>query len=317
MSVTVALPVLDGGPRLGEVLAAVRAQQVDRPVELLVIDSGSSDGSVALARSHGARVVEIPPAEFSHGGTRNRLMELATGDHVVFLTQDSVPAGSGWLAALLGGFALADDVALVTGPYLPRPDASPMIRRELLEYFAAFGGARLDRGGTGAGPAMFFSSANGAVARWAWERVPFRPLPYAEDQQLAHDVLAAGLAKAYVPEAAVVHSHDHPPLRALRRYFDDFRALAEVHGHREPLTPRYVGARVRGDVAADRAFMRREGLGGRALDAATMRSLAHHCARALGRSLGSNADRLPSWARRRLSLDGRASFEPAERDPRA
>jgi hypothetical protein len=142
-------------------------------------------------------------------------------------------------------------------------------------------------------------------------------------------VLAPGLATAYVPEAAVVHSHDHPPLRALRRYFDDFRALAEVHGHREPLTPRYVAARVRGDVAADRAFMRREGLAGRALDAATMRALTHHGARALGRSLGSNADRLPAWARRRLSLDGRASFEPVEgggaapaaagreRDPRA
>jgi len=312
MTVTVALPVLDGGPRLGEVLAAVRAQEVDRPVELLVIDSGSTDGSPAIARSHGARVVEIPPAEFSHGGTRNRLMELAAGDHVAFLTQDAVPAGHGWLAALLGGFALADDVALVTGPYLPRPDASPMVRRELRDYFATFGGARVDRGAAGAGPATFFSSANGAVARWAWERVPFRPLPYAEDQQLARDVLAAGLAKAYVPEAAVVHSHDHPPLRALRRYFDDFRALAEVHGHREPMTPRYVAARVRGDVAADRAFMRREGLAGRALETATVRALAHHGARALGRSLGSNADRLPAWARQKLSLDGRASFEPVD-----
>ena len=86
------------------------------------------------------------------------------------------PAGPGWLAALLGGFALADDVALVCGPYLPRPDASPMVRRELLEYFARFGGARVDRGAAAPGPATFFSSANGAVARWAWERVPFRPV---------------------------------------------------------------------------------------------------------------------------------------------
>ena len=287
MSVTVALPVLDGGPRLGEVLAAVRAQEVDRPVELLVIDSGSRDSSPALARHHGARVVEIPAAEFSHGGTRNRLMELATGDHVAFLTQDSVPAGRGWLAALLGGFALADDVALVCGPQRPRPDASPMVRREMTEFFARFGGPRVDRGAVAAGPATFFSSANGAVARWAWERVPFQPVAYAEDQLLAREMLGAGLAKAYVPEAAVVHSHDHPPLRAFRRYFDDFRALAAVNGVREPLTPRYIAARVRNDVAADRAFMRREGL-----EVQTLRSLSHHVARALGRSLGTNADRL-------------------------
>ena len=124
-----------------------------------------------------------------------------------------------------------------------------------------------------AGPATFFSSANGAVARWAWERVPFRPVAYAEDQLLAREMLAAGLAKAYVPEAAVVHSHDPPPLRAFRRYFDDFRALAAVNGVREPLTPRYIAARVRNDVAADRAFMRREGL-----EVQKLRSLRHHVA---------------------------------------
>jgi len=310
VTVTVALPVLDGGELLGEVLAAVRAQEVDDAIEIVVIDSGSTDGSRERARAHGARVAEIPRAEFSHGGTRNRLMEMATGEHVAFLTQDSVPAGPGWLAALLSGFALAGDVALVCGPYLPRPDASPMVRRELLEYFARFGGTRVDRGRADVGPAGFFSSANGAVARRAWEHVPFRPLPYAEDQQLARDMLAHGYAKAYVPEAAVVHSHDHPPLRALRRYFDDFRALAEVHGHREPMTARSMAARMRGDVRADRAFMRRAGMHGAALQAATLRSVAHHAARAAGRGLGSNADRLPPWVRRSLSLQRRGTFEP-------
>jgi rhamnosyltransferase len=252
-----------------------------------VIDSGSTDGSLELARRHGARVERIPPAAFNHGGTRNALMELATGDHVAFLTQDSVPADSGWLAALLRGFELGDDVALVFGRQVGRPDASPMVRRELLELFARFEGETVDRDPAPGGRATFFSSANGAVARWAWERVPFRPVRYAEDMVLARDVLAAGLAKAYVPEAAVIHSHDLPPLKAFRRYFDDFRALAEVNGLREPLTPRYLAARVRNDVVADRAFMRMEG--GRVQ---TARSLAHHVARALGRSLGTNADRL-------------------------
>jgi glycosyltransferase involved in cell wall biosynthesis len=285
-AVTVAIPVLDGGAPLAEVLAAVGDQRVDREVELLVVDSGSRDGSVALARRHGARVVEIARAEFSHGGTRNRVMELATADHVAFLTQDSVPAGPGWLAALLRGFERADDVALAFGPHRPRPDASPMVRRELLELFDRFGPAAVDRD-MAPGRAAFFSSANGAVARWAWERVPFRPVAYGEDQLLARDMLAAGLAKAYEPDAAVVHSHDAPPLRALRRYFADFRALAAANGHREPLAPRAIAARIRNDVAADRAFMRREGL-----EVQTLRSLGHHTARALGRSLGANADRL-------------------------
>jgi glycosyltransferase involved in cell wall biosynthesis len=284
---SVAIPVLNGGPLLAEVLDAVAAQRVDRPVEVVVIDSGSSDGSAELARRHGARVEQIAQADFNHGGTRNALMELATGDHVAFLTQDSVPAGPDWLATLLRGFTLADDIALVFGPQRARAGSSPMVRRELLELFERFGPEHVDRDAAPGGRATFFSSANGAVARWAWERVPFRPVGYAEDMVLARDMLAAGLAKAYVPDAAVIHSHDLPPLKAFRRYFDDFRALAQVNGLREPLTPRYVAARVRGDVAADRAFMRREGV-----EVQTLRSLAHHLARALGRSLGTNADRL-------------------------
>jgi rhamnosyltransferase len=282
---TVAIPVLNGGPLLQTVLHAVAAQQVDRPVEVVVIDSGSTDGSPDLALRHGATVESIPHHEFNHGKTRNALMELATGDHVAFLTQDSVPAGPRWLQALLTGFTLADDVALVFGPHRPQPDASPMVRRELLELFARFD-ERVQRGPGEDGPAQFFSSANGAVARWAWERIPFQPVSYAEDMVLARDMLAAGLAKVYAPDAAVIHSHDLPPVQAFRRYFADFRALAEVNGLREPLTPRYLAARVRGDVRRDRAFMEREGL-----EVQTMRSLAHHVARALGRSLGTNAGR--------------------------
>jgi glycosyltransferase involved in cell wall biosynthesis len=70
--VTVAIPVRDGGELLGRTLAALAGQTVAH--ELLVCDSGSHDGSPALARAHGARVLEIEPRGFSHGGTRNLLM---------------------------------------------------------------------------------------------------------------------------------------------------------------------------------------------------------------------------------------------------
>ncbi len=159
---------------------------------------GSTDGSRDRARRHGAELIDIPPAEFSHGDTRNLLAGRSHGSHIAFLTQDAVPAHERWLADLLQGFQEGDDVGLVFGPYRARPEASLMVRRELDSWFGSLSTAA-ERG-----PAeipdvrrSFFTDANGCVSRAAWERVPFRAVGYAEDQLLARDMLAAGYAKIY------------------------------------------------------------------------------------------------------------------------
>jgi glycosyltransferase involved in cell wall biosynthesis len=311
--VTVALPVLDGGSLLAEVLEAVSGQQVDATIELLVADSGSRDGSRELAHERGATVIDVPLGEFSHGGTRNQLVRHARGSHVAFLTQDSVPADSHWLSRLLEGFSLAADVALVFGPYRPRPGASPMVRRELQRFFESFapdGRPRVDRAGSpdeglGLGRRPFFTDANGCLSRAAWEHVPFRDVAYAEDQALARDMLAAGYAKAYHPDAAVVHSHDYPPFAYFRRCFDEWRALAEVHGHRAPAGPVRAGLIVQREVRDDLALLRAEGSSGWAVPTGALASLRHHALRVAGAALGSRSHRLPPAVRRRLSLEGR------------
>jgi O-antigen biosynthesis protein len=324
--VTVAIPVLNGARYLDEVLAAVRAQEVDREVELLVWDSGSTDGSLEIAQRHGARVHRIATREFSHGGTRNRMAAMARGEHVAFLTQDATPASPRWLAALLEGFALADDVAAVFGPHLPRPDASHMIKSEMERHFAVWGKGgsevdlqRLDRSPAGLadyrrfpGRLTFLSDVNCAVARWALERVPYREVPYAEDQLLGRELIEAGYAKVFHPEAAVLHSHDYPPAVFFRRYFDEFRSLREVLDHVEPAGPVRTQYAIRGLVRADQRWLSARGVHGRALVRPLARSTRHHAIRMAGAIAGSRADRLPPLARRRLSLEGRDSFLPSD-----
>jgi glycosyltransferase involved in cell wall biosynthesis len=287
-AVTVAIPVLNGGWRLDEVLAAVRSQRLDRDIELLVCDSGSDDGSPDAAAEAGARVLRIEPHEFSHGRTRNLLAAEARGEHVVFLTQDATPAHDRWLEQMLRGFELADDVALVTGPYLPRPDAPVHVRRELEELFASMGDEprvfRLADAGDPPmpGAATFHTDANGALAKDVWRRIPFRDVRYAEDQLLALDVLRAGLARAYVPQAAVLHSHHYGPLEQLRRHYDEFRALGEIYGYTADAHPRRLLGHVRAQVGRDRAYARRHGR-----RASTLRSLAYHGGRALAAAVGT------------------------------
>jgi O-antigen biosynthesis protein len=320
--VTVAIPVLNGARYLDEVLSAVRAQQLDdeRELEILVIDSGSSDGSLSIAERHGARIHQIPKSEFSHGGTRNLAMKLASGDHVAFITQDATPAHERWLAALLEGFRRADDVALVFGPHDPRPDASHMIKCEMERHFSLWPDGdvqRLDRSPQGLidyraypGKISFFSDVNGCVARWAWERIPYREVPYAEDQLLGREMIEAGFAKVYMAEAAVLHSHDYPPAQFLRRYFDEFRAMREVLGHREPWGIKRTPWAVRGLSGADKRWLRAHGVHGAALIKPLSRSVIHHTTRMTGAIVGSRADKLPARIRGKLSLEGRSSFTP-------
>ena len=103
-----------------------------------------------------------------------------------------------------------------------------------MEFFASLspdGRPRVDRGlrpeDRRPGPVTFFTDANGCVAKAAWERVPFRAAPYAEDHLLALDMLHAGYAKVFVPQAAVVHSHAYTPRQLLSRAFDEGRGSFE------------------------------------------------------------------------------------------
>lgn len=312
--ITVAIPVLDAGPTFEAVLTAVTGQRLAAEIELVICDSGSRDGSPGVARAHGATVIAIDRHDFSHGATRNLLMERSHGDHVAFLTQDAEPADPAWLSRLRGGFDLAPDVALCFGPYRPRPQASPMVARELTAWFESFspdGRPRVDRIGPGEpppvtaallGPRGFFTDANGCVARAAWAQVPFRQIPYAEDHALAHDMLRAGFAKAYLPDAAVLHSHEYSTAGWLRRSFDETRALHELYGYVEPLAPRSAARKLWGLVGAD---WRWAGSHGRRAPALPARSALHHAARITGAVLGSRAERLPPGALRALTLTRR------------
>jgi rhamnosyltransferase len=311
--VTVAIPVLNGGELLERTLDAVARQALDREVELLVADSGSSDGSRECAARHGARVLELDRSDFGHGATRNLLMREARGTHVALLTQDAEPSDEHWLAHLLAGFEQADDVALVYGPYLPRADASPAVRRELERWFATLrpGVERLaaDERDLPAVELMgrrgFFSDANAAIARAAWERVPFRDIAYAEDRALALDMLRAGYAKVYEPAAAVLHSHAYGAAQRFRRAYDEWHGLHEVYGWREPATPGRLISQLRGELGP----LRRDGA-----DRATLaRAAGDQLIRYAGAVLGSRGARLPAALQRRLSLEGRSSEWARER----
>ncbi len=219
--ISVVIPVLDGGRDLARCLDALDTQVVDAEVEVVVVDSGSSDGSVELARSRGARVHEIPASEFNHGGTRNLGASMARGEIVVFTSQDAYAADEHWLARLTAPLAFPT-VAGAYGRQIAHEEAHPP---EV--FFMDFLYGPRSRVQTAAGPSALsmettlFSNVCSAIRKETLERHPFvGDIIMSEDQEWARRMLLEGFELRYVAEAVVRHSHPYTLRQAFRRFFD-------------------------------------------------------------------------------------------------
>ena len=219
--ISVLIPVKDGGSGLVRCLQAIMAQKVEDEVEVVVVDSGSSDGSPDRARELGAEVHEIPASDFVHGATRNLAAQLSRGEVLVFTTQDAVPADDHWLDRLVRALE-GDGVVGAYGRQLPHEDATPPEQFFLDFMYGA--SPRIQRLG-GIEELSFeqtlFSNVNSAIPRTVWEANPFRDdVTMSEDQEWSRRMLLAGNTIVYEPEAAVRHSHTYTLRGAFRRFYD-------------------------------------------------------------------------------------------------
>lgn len=288
MSISVVIPVRDGARWLARLLDALAREAPD---EVLVVDSGSRDDSVGIARAAGVRLVQIPPHEFGHGRTRNLAIAETSGDLIAFLTQDAVPV-EGWLAGYAEAFA-RDDVGAAFGPHLPGPGTTPMVAREMREFWAARGlgdTPRLLR----ADERPFLSNANACYRRACVTAHPFPDLRYGEDNALARELARSPWRIAWHPGAGVWHAHDEGLATMFRRTFDDAALARRLDGWVDPFPGvsglvRHVQEQVRADH-------------GEPGTRSPLRSAAHHLTRRVAVLAGSRSDRLPPALARRLSL---------------
>ena len=297
--VSVVIPVKDGARYLAGLFAALEREAPD--AEVLVLDSRSADGSAAIARTAGARVVEVDPAQFRHGPTRNLGAELTSGELICFLTQDAEPL-PGWMAAYRGAFALGEGIGAAFGPHRPRTSTSPMIARELDEFFASFSpdGSPVVMG---PGDPSFLSNVNACYRRRCWAEIRFEDLDYAEDQAFGEALRGSRWRKVYHPGAAVLHAHEYGVTGFMRRYFDEYRGLAQSIGHVEPIAPGNWLREVARQTRADAHWMGDRGWSAPRRAAWTVRAAAHHGGRRVFSALGARAEGLPAPVQRALSLE--------------
>lgn len=190
--------------------------------ELIVIDSSSDDGTVAAYQAIGARVVQIRRQDFNHGAVRNQGAGLATGEVLVFLTQDALPSHPEWLARLLR--PLGDGTASASfSRQLPEPGSSPLARYAREANYPAEGRvvSAVDVPRLGI-KAVFFSNSCSAIRASVFAELGGFPtgMIMNEDMLFAAKLLQHGHAIAYAADSVVVHSHDYSLPQTFRRYFD-------------------------------------------------------------------------------------------------
>jgi rhamnosyltransferase len=238
-AVSIVLPTFNGMATLPAVLDAIDDQRDCASFEIVAIDSGSTDGTVALLERRAHRVLH-ERGRFDHGATRNRALAACHGEVLVLMVQDAVPADARWLMELTA--PLREDASL-SGAYarqVPRADASALTRHFLGQWAASSPEPRVQ---ALAMPREFlqqpplerylrcvFDDVCSAMRRDAWERLPLAATRIAEDAQWARDVLLSGGRIAYVPRAVVVHSHERGAWYELGRTYLAHRRLRELFG---------------------------------------------------------------------------------------
>ena len=227
----------DEARHLGRTLEGVFAQDLT-PHEVIVIDSGSTDATVAVARSHPVQILHLDPRDWGYSRALNVAAARATGRVLVCLSAHCVPVTASWLTSLVRHFQ-DPDVAGVWGPgYRPGrelPAAGPPLRQMPGSY-------------TVENRWWGLTNANSAIRRDLWQLVPFdEDLPAAEDKAWGKAMLERNMIIVYEPAAAVWHA-PHGALAAFRRnhavqrgYHRIFPELGSTIGQQSGVAVRRAG----------------------------------------------------------------------------
>ncbi len=301
--ISVLLPVKNGAAYLPEMLEAVLGQSMSVRLEIVAIDSGSSDATLDVLDRYGARVLAIDPSAFDHGLTRNLLAEHARGDVLVFLTQRARPVGDAWLAPLVAGLDADTRVAGVCSRLLPRPEADPLTRRDVerdLSGLSVREHRQIDDW-----PAyermspeqrrrfLNFHTVSAAIRADALHRTPFRSVQtLGEDLLWAREVVESGWALVHEPASRALHSHDYALDDLFGRNVDDGVANRDIV-HRS-MAREEIAPRVRSIIDDDWSYLRDElGLEGPELAHWQVEAVLRRVAQAAGQWVGTNYETLP------------------------
>jgi glycosyltransferase involved in cell wall biosynthesis len=202
-------------------LEGIKRQKIYDLLEVVLVDSGSTDSTVDIANEYGVKVININPAEFSFGRALNRGCAAANGKYLLFASAHVYPLYTDWVQKMIDPFT-DDKVALVYG----RQTGNEITKYSEQQLFNKWFPANSNDDQS----ISFCNNANCVIRKKLWESQPYdENLTGLEDLDWAAKIQAKGYKIAYEALAPIVHVHEETPERIKNRYRREALALKVIY----------------------------------------------------------------------------------------
>lgn len=230
-------------------LTGIRQQSI-QTVQTILVDSGSTDGTLRIAGQYNIETVQLQPKEFSFGRSLNTGIELATADIVVIASAHVYPVYPDWLEKLLTPFC-ENSIALTYGKQRGTVTSQYSENQIFRNWYSDNSISKQ--------PHPFCNNANAAIRRSLWEIHPYdENLPALEDLEWAQWAQQNGYAISYSAEAEIIHVHNETWTGIFNRYCREGMAFKQLYPHEHFRLVDLFGSWIK-NVLSDLRAAKREG----------------------------------------------------------
>ena len=219
MKVSLIIRACNEGRHIGKLLKGISSQSEDS-YEVILVDSGSTDNTVEVAKEYGAKIVSIKPEEFSFGYALNKGCDAASGDFLLIASAHVYPVYADWIEKMLLPFE-DEKVALAYGKQRGNEVTKYSEHKIFQKWFPEESDFNQKN--------PFCNNANSVIRKNLWEKYPFdEKITGLEDLDWAKRVMRDGYKIAYNADAEIIHVHEETPRSILNRYYREALAIKQI-----------------------------------------------------------------------------------------